>query len=307
MHQMIISSKKTKKFLKIMHIKGIEKLREKLPGYPGKEIIFLMMFPIFSFLIGLGFLVFFLMLPRIYPDIPLLITIEPILPILGALIIGITALLLVFTVWNKRIKYKIKFKEKAYQKVIRYGFSGIALLFAYIVYAYIPIELLPIGPPVNEITTLFSTSLLSFIPLFNTIEPIFRLIGSLVFVIIGLLMIRRSFLTFGIDYMAVVYLYYPEESELQNHEIYSILRHPTYSAALTLSIGTIFARFSLYSISFSVIFAIGLLIHIRLVEEKELIERFGDSYIKYRKKVPAFVVRPKNLGKFFKFLFKHEK
>ena len=54
--------------------------------------------------------------------------------------------------------------------------------------------------------------------------------------------------------------------------------------------------------SYLIIAIVMMTIHIRAVEEKELIERFGDSYIEYRKKVPALFVRPKKIGVYLKFL-----
>jgi steroid 5-alpha reductase family enzyme len=47
---------------------------------------------------------------------------------------------------------------------------------------------------------------------------------------------------------------------------------------------------------------IGLVIWLRLVEEPELTERFGDGYPAYRRKVPAFWPRVQNCKKFFRFL-----
>ena len=44
------------------------------------------------------------------------------------------------------------------------------------------------------------------------------------------------------------------------------------------------------------------MIHIRLVEEKELIKRFGDSYRDYQKNTPAIYIKPKDIGRFMKFL-----
>ncbi len=41
-------------------------------------------------------------------------------------------------------------------------------------------------------------------------------------------------------------------------------------------------------------------IPIHFVEEKVLIDRFGDSYREYRNKTPAFFVPTKNWGLFFK-------
>jgi protein-S-isoprenylcysteine O-methyltransferase Ste14 len=41
---------------------------------------------------------------------------------------------------------------------------------------------------------------------------------------------------------------------------------------------------------------------VRLVEEKELIERFGQAYVDYRQCVPAFWPRLRDLKGFFEFL-----
>jgi len=45
-------------------------------------------------------------------------------------------------------------------------------------------------------------------------------------------MLARAISVFGIDYMAVVYLYFPEESEVIENETYSVLRHPTYAGLI---------------------------------------------------------------------------
>jgi protein-S-isoprenylcysteine O-methyltransferase Ste14 len=48
---------------------------------------------------------------------------------------------------------------------------------------------------------------------------------------------------------------------------------------------------------------IGINIHIKFVEERELIDRFGDDYIKYRESVPALFVKLKDLKKYFSIIF----
>jgi protein-S-isoprenylcysteine O-methyltransferase Ste14 len=108
------------------------------------------------------------------------------------------------------------------------------------------------------------------------------------------------------DYMGLVYLYYPKESEIQRHEIYSVLRHPTYAGVLLIGFGGVLARLSMYSIIFFIIILAGLLLHIRFVEEKELIARFGKSFLKYRRKVPALLVRPRKIGAYFRFIAGHK-
>jgi protein-S-isoprenylcysteine O-methyltransferase Ste14 len=73
---------------------------------------------------------------------------------------------------------------------------------------------------------------------------------------------------------------------------------------MLLCIGGIFLRTSIYSIIYLIIFLIGFNIHIKFIEEKELIERFGKEYKKYKEKVPAFFVRVRDLKKYFSFVFK---
>jgi protein-S-isoprenylcysteine O-methyltransferase Ste14 len=116
-------------------------------------------------------------------------------------------------------------------------------------------------------------------------------------------MVIRALQIFGFDYMAVIYLYFPEESELQDHEIFSLLRHPTYSAAILMCLGGVIINQNIYTFIFWIIYYLGFYIHIHLVEEKELIQRFGDSYLNYRKEVPPFFVKPRNYYRFLKFVF----
>ena len=117
----------------------------------------------------------------------------------------------------------------------------------------------------------------------------------------------RALFTFGIDYMALVYLYYPEESEVQKHEIFSILRHPTYLAVSLVNIGSFIIRFSIYSLISTCIFQIFLFVHLYSVEEQELIQRFGDSYLEYKNYVPAILVRLKKIRTYFRFLIGSKK
>jgi protein-S-isoprenylcysteine O-methyltransferase Ste14 len=116
--------------------------------------------------------------------------------------------------------------------------------------------------------------------------------------------VRKALKIFGIDYMGLAYIYYPNESTLQDHEIYSILRHPTYHTLMLFSFGSISLRFSIYSIIFFFIFIIGINLHLKFVEEKELIQRFGEQYKKYKEKVPALFVRFKDLKRYFSIILK---
>jgi protein-S-isoprenylcysteine O-methyltransferase Ste14 len=129
---------------------------------------------------------------------------------------------------------------------------------------------------------------------------------AVILFITGLLTCTRAIQTFGFDYMVVVYLYFPEESQIQENEIYSALRHPAYSGVLLIALGGAFLTFTLLSFAAYVILLTGFYLHIHLVEEKELIQRFGDSYREYQMKVPAFFVSPRNMRTFLRFLFKKD-
>ncbi len=99
-------------------------------------------------------------------------------------------------------------------------------------------------------------------------------------------------------------LYFPEESKIQISKIYEALRHPIYAAVIMLNVAASFSTFTLFSIILCAFFILGFWIHVRFVEEKELLDGFGPSYIEYRRKVPAFFVSPRRVGTFLRCLSK---
>jgi len=285
----------------MMHLNGIEKLREKLPDYPGNRIGIIPLRGFIGTILGYFFMIFLDVSPRVFIDIPFLSTIEPYLPFIGTIIVGGIGLLLIRRIWDLRDERKLEYGDLAYQKMIPTGVVGVFLIPPIVFHAFTSIRSLPPGPPVNELTSLWSQSLFSMIGIPSEIDLVLRLGISLIFIIIGGLLVRSAIMTFGIDYMTVVYLYFPEESEVQENEIYSVVRHPAYLAGVLLGIAALFSRFSVYSIGFCFIIYVIFRLHIRR-EEKELIERFGDGYTDYISRVPALYVSPKNYGKFFRFL-----
>jgi len=145
--------------------------------------------------------------------------------------------------------------------------------------------------------------LISLIIIFNNKELIFDLkfktniilqILSIIFLILALL----------IDYFTVKALGYKKLScytELKNKQdkdqlitkgIYKYARHPRYIEYILLSL--FFALFFGYKffIYFTIYIFIGFYIA-TIFEEKELIKRFGNSYIEYKKKVPRFFIKLK--------------
>ena len=119
-------------------------------------------------------------------------------------------------------------------------------------------------------------------------HPILSITGLVFyFVAVVIYLKRREYLT------NKIMLGYPEISEkgypgkLFTEGIYSQIRHPRYVEIQLSFIGySLFANFlGAYILTFILIPALYITV---LFEEKELIERFGEDYIKYSKSVPRF-------------------
>jgi protein-S-isoprenylcysteine O-methyltransferase Ste14 len=121
-------------------------------------------------------------------------------------------------------------------------------------------------------------------------------------VVIGTVLWLRSVATFGVDNLTMLYVYSPAESRMVNSSIYKTLRHPIYGAAIYLCLGLALLNAGIYPLTFILFLPLGFFGWVRLVEEKELLERIPE-YAEYRKKVPAFFPYPTRILDFFKFLF----
>ncbi|MHA1962563.1 MAG: methyltransferase family protein [Candidatus Thorarchaeota archaeon] len=286
-----------------MKLKGMDKLREKLPDYPGRKLALIPLRGFFAALLGYLSLISLIILPRLFSDNTFLFAFEPYLPLIGSVLIAALGLWLVGGMWNKREQMKTEYGDRAYQRMFPSGLTGVALVLLVAFLGFTSIRSLPPVPPVNIITIQWSTSLMQLFGVTTVIDILIRLVLSGILFVLGMLTVRSAVLTFGLDYMAVVYLYFPEESEIQHHEIYSVVRHPTYFGGILVGAAGLVFRFSVYSILiFFVIFAVFRLQARR--EERELIERFGESYQDYMKKVPGLYIRPRDLSEFFRFLRK---
>jgi protein-S-isoprenylcysteine O-methyltransferase Ste14 len=79
-------------------------------------------------------------------------------------------------------------------------------------------------------------------------------------------------------------------SKLLDQGIYGRVRHPRY---LAIALGTLgWALFSGYTGAVAVALGtIPALVLVTVIEERELLERFGDEYAEYRKRVPRLIPR----------------
>jgi len=121
-------------------------------------------------------------------------------------------------------------------------------------------------------------------------------------IVVGALLFLRVVQALGVDNLTMLYVYFPQESRLVDHQIYNLLRHPAYAAAQSIAFGLALLNGNWFALACALIFALGLWGWVRLVEEKELIERFGLAYLEYRQRVPAFWPRRRALKGFFGFL-----
>ncbi|MFX0105713.1 MAG: methyltransferase, partial [Candidatus Hodarchaeota archaeon] len=257
-------------------MKGSEKLREKLPDYQGKRIIKFMIIAAVTFFCSLAFQLVVDSLPRIFKDIPVLQIIAPLTPIIGSLIVLLIGFLIVYSFWKVKVKYLNKFGGLAYQKAFKLVVIGVPMVISIVVHSFFPTDFIVPYQDRQNFSWYLATPISDIILNFSIVFFSIRLAFSFLFVGLGMAVVRKALKIFGIDYMGLVYIYYPKESTLQDHELYSILRHPTYHTLMLFSIGTIFFRFSFYSIIYFLIFIIGINIHIKFVEERELIQRFGE-------------------------------
>jgi protein-S-isoprenylcysteine O-methyltransferase Ste14 len=284
-------------------MKGSDKLREKLPDYKGKRIAVFMILAVITLLSSLIFQLISDSISRILTGVPFLQNLAPFTPLLGSLIVIITGFLIVYSFWRNKDKYLKKYGELAYQKGFKLVIIGVPMVISVVIRNFFPTDF--IVPHYNQsLSWYLGTPILEIFFGFSTAFLIIRIVLCLFFVGLGMAVVSKALKIFGIDYMGLVYIYYPNESTLQNHEIYSVLRHPTYHTLMLFSIGSIFLRFSIYSLIYFLIFIIGINLHIKFVEEKELIKRFGEQYRNYKKNVPALIVRLIDLKKYFSIIFR---
>jgi len=127
-------------------------------------------------------------------------------------------------------------------------------------------------------------------------------VAGIYLLVTAIILFARVVSTFGMDNLAMVYVYTPAGGRLVDSAIYGLIRHPAYSAACRLGLTIGLWRGTWSSIAFGLLIPVGLTIWLRAVEEPDLIRRFGTSYESYRRRVPAFAPRLPDVVGFWKFL-----
>jgi protein-S-isoprenylcysteine O-methyltransferase Ste14 len=252
-----------------MNIKGIEQLRSHLPGLNSwSGLIGLFGIPVLLFLfVTVFFSTEDITWPFWWLD--------------GEIVIGTIGFILLTLFFRSKSEFKTRFGPQAYAKAVqRFVFPGLAIIFAVVArFGYIP------GPEIPRFLWF----------------PVMPILGWLL-IVIGAALWLRAVQTLGVDALAMLYVYHPEESRMVDQSIYRIVRHPVYGAALRIAFGLALVNGTWFGLTCSLVFALGLWTWVRLVEEKELHERFGSEYVDYRKRVPAFWPRWRDLGGFVTFL-----
>jgi protein-S-isoprenylcysteine O-methyltransferase Ste14 len=77
---------------------------------------------------------------------------------------------------------------------------------------------------------------------------------------------------------------------------YKICRHPLYLGSLLIAMGLVIISHNLFILLYFLIFFPITYIPTILMEERFLAERFGDTYITYKKKTPLFIPKLKKLN-----------
>ena len=251
-----------------MEIKGLEVLRKHVPEIQTTRCLALAILSFVAVFVvtSLFFLLVDIRFIEWLPD--------------GEIVVMALGFLIMSRFYSQKKAYQQKYGELAFRNAFaRFNIPGLGIVFASIAHlGYIA------GPAIPAIRW----------------RSILIAVGW-VFVAIGTVLWVRSVATFGTDNLTMLYVYFPSESKMTNSSMYQILRHPVYGAALYIGIGLSFIHANWYALLVALILPIFLTGWVRLVEEKELLERFPD-YASYRKRVPGFWPRVQESVKFFRFL-----
>ncbi len=110
---------------------------------------------------------------------------------------------------------------------------------------------------------------------------------ALYLLVTGALLFLRSLQLAGVDTLALVYNYYPDEGRRLSSSLYRLIRHPVYAGIDRGVLALALWNGSAYALLLASLFIFAYHPRWYGVEEQELIERFGEEYRRYRDRVPA--------------------
>lgn len=119
---------------------------------------------------------------------------------------------------------------------------------------------------------------------------------------LGLLLEAKGVKALGIDRITFVYTVFPERGRQVHWSVYRFLRHPLYTAMCCMTLGAACFGGTWAGFLCAAVFLAKIWVWSK-AEEKELIGRFGESYIAYQRNVPAFVPKLKQFGGLLQELF----
>lgn len=118
---------------------------------------------------------------------------------------------------------------------------------------------------------------------------------------LGLLVAVRVYGSFSADRLFYMYMFYPKEGQLVDTGIFAFLRHPQCASLLYIDLGVVLLQGSVEAVALLIpflFFGVGRI----PPEERELVARFGDAYVRYRMATPALFPRRGECGRFLRFL-----
>jgi protein-S-isoprenylcysteine O-methyltransferase Ste14 len=285
-----------------MYLKGFKEFRLKVPALFGKKIAILPIYILLVLCIGIAVQILAYSAPKLFIETKLPTVATGLIPLVVYLVVEIIGLVLVYQMWARRDRTKAKYGPTAYQRMLPFGLAGVIFILSLGLGLYIPF-FKNLSSWQNNPLQILVIPIDSYLGLSTCITESIRIAVSLILLVVGSAMSFRAVTTFGFDYMTVVYLYFPEESKVQQNDIYSAIRHPMYGGMLVIGLGGAVLTFSPYSFIFFLLFLLGFYLHITLVEERELMLRFGKSYMEYRRSVPAFFIKMSKINILIGFLF----
>ena len=145
-----------------------------------------------------------------------------------------------------------------------------------------------IGPYLISIIGIITIT--SFICSYYHLIPVYKINElNMVFLILGIILIILGIAFWISAVLGSRILKEVESNNLITTGIYAYVRHPVYAAFLYIAIGLILISQNIFLFFLPVLFWAFLTVAMKRTEEKWLIDRYGDDYVNYSKRVNRFI------------------